>query len=78
MEKEKEDKRKKTKVVQTEGQPSEEPAPSDAQRIINEIVREAREGGGEDIFPASTEATDQLKMAFSGSTLCLPKFKQER
>ena len=33
--------RKKIKVVA--GQPSGEPAPSDAQRVINEIIREARE-----------------------------------
>ena len=81
LEKETEEKRKKSKgKEQATGQPSEQAAgqPGEAARILNEIIREARNNGGEDLFPVASEVTDQLKKAFCGASFCLPKYKNER
>ena len=70
-------KRKKPSGKQPAEQPAGQPA-GEAEQVINEIIQDARAGGGEDLFPTFTDATDQIKKAFCGATFCLPKFKQER
>ena len=85
--KDKEEKRKKSKGKEEAeqatgtGQPSGQATgqhAGQAERIINDIIREARAGGGEDLFPTVGSAMDDLKQAFCGATFCLPAFKNER
>ena len=83
MEKDTEDKRKKPKGKEpSTGQPSgsteAQPGGGEAEQVLNEIIRESRAGGGEDLFPTSGGAMDEMKRAFCGASFVLPKFKHER